>query len=87
MSIECGCQTRSEVRDPSPTHSPSRRFSCDHTEGSFYPDRERQTLSLGRSLDRNGADDGTGATAATGATDIRPRDGNSGIGRRHSNRV
>jgi hypothetical protein len=32
-------------------------------------------------LDRNGADDGTGATAAT---DIRPRDGSSDSGRHHS---
>ena len=46
-------------------------------------------LNPGRSpdhnLDRNGADDGTDATAAIRATDIRPRDGNNGNGRRHSN--
>ena len=35
-------------------------------------------------LDRNGADDDTGATAATG---IRRRDGSSGSGRRGSSKV
>ena len=48
-------------------------------------------LSPGRSrdhnLDRNGDDDGTGATAAIGATDIHPRDGSSDNGRPHSNRA
>ena len=44
-------------------------------------------LNPGRSPDRNGDDDGTGATAAIGATDIRRRGGNSGIGRRRSNKV
>ena len=39
-------------------------------------------LNPDHNLDHNGADDGTGATAAT---DIRPRDGNSDIGRHHSN--
>jgi hypothetical protein len=34
--------------------------------------------------DRNGADDGTGAS---GATDIHPRDGSSGSGRRRSSKV
>jgi hypothetical protein len=34
------------------------------------------------SLDRNGADDGTGAIAAIGATGIRPRDGSRGSGPR-----
>ena len=39
---------------------------------------------LGHNLDRNGADDGIGATAATG---IRRRDGSSGSGRRGSSKV
>ena len=41
-------------------------------------------LSLVENLDRNGADDGTGATAAI---DIRPRDGGNGGGHRRSNKV
>jgi len=47
---------------------------------AFNPGRRRD-----HNLDRNGDDDGTGATAAIGATDIRRRGGNSGIGRHHSN--
>jgi len=39
------------------------------------------------SLDRNGADDGTGAISAIGAIGIRPRDGSSGSGPRRSNTV
>ena len=44
-------------------------------------------LSPGRSRDHSDTDDGTGATAAIGASDIRLRDGNSGSVPRHSNMV
>jgi hypothetical protein len=44
-------------------------------------------INPGRSLDRNGVDDGIGATAAIGATDIRPHVDSSGIGHHHSNKV
>jgi hypothetical protein len=53
--------------------------------------RKAQQINPGRrpdhNLDRNGVDDGTGATAAIGATDIHPRDDSSGTGRPHSNRA
>ena len=55
-----------------------RRGNRDASIPVVAPDRNR---------DRNGDDDGTGATAAIGATDIRPRDGSSGTGRPHSNRA
>jgi hypothetical protein len=41
-------------------------------------------INPGSSRDRNGADYGTGAS---GAIDIRPRDGSSGSGRRRSSKV
>jgi hypothetical protein len=54
-------------------------------------DPKAQQINPGRrpdhNLDRNGVDDGTGATAAIGATDIHPRDDSSGTGRPHSNRA
>jgi hypothetical protein len=49
-------------------------------------DPKAQQINPGRSPDRNGDDDGTGATAAIGATDIRP-DGNNGNAGRRSNKV
>jgi hypothetical protein len=46
--------------------------------------RKNPRINPDHNLDRNSADDGTGAS---GATDIRPRDDSSGIGRHHSNRA
>jgi len=66
-----------------PSHFP-QACTGERTEISLHINRGR---SLDHNLDRNGADDGTGATAAIGATDIRPHDGSSGSGRRHSNRA
>jgi hypothetical protein len=54
-------------------------FSHDRSEPKRTP-----RLNPGRSPDRNGDDDGTGATAAT---DIRPRDGSSDIDHRRSNKA
>jgi hypothetical protein len=52
---------------------------CDPTAQQVNPSRRPD-----HNLDRNGVDDGTGATAAP---DIHPRDGSSGTGRPHSNRA
>ena len=53
-----------------------------------FCDPKAQQINPGRSpdhrLDRNGVDDGIGATAATG---IHRRDGSSGSGRRGSSKV
>jgi hypothetical protein len=55
---------------------------------SFVWSENTRRINLGRrvghNLDRNGADDGTGATAATG---IRRRDGSSGSGLRGNSKV
>ena len=59
-------------------------FSLRRTEPVCDP--KAQQINPGRSPDRNGDDDGTGATAAIGATDIRP-DGNNGNAVRRNNKV
>jgi hypothetical protein len=73
-----GCMPRSRLVYSFPTI----------TEGNQHSERIPRCINPGRdpdhNLDRNGADDDTDATAAT---DIRRRGGNSGIGRRRSNKV
>ena len=86
----------SSGRSTIPLYAPRDPRRTDSFSWSHFPyagteplcDLKEQQINPGRrpdhNLDRNGGDDGTGATAAT---DIHPRDGSSGTGRPHSNRA
>jgi hypothetical protein len=88
----------SSGRSTIPLYAPRDPRRTDSFSWSHFPyagteplcDPKEQQINPGRrpdhNLDRNGVDDGTGATAAIGATDIRP-DGNNGNAGRRSNRV